>query len=217
MRELVAVLVCIVVIALAMTFVSYDGSDEHERYYNTMRSFEDPRDAYAKFVPAPALDRIITDPFNTPPLNQVLRSYDYSTMHDQLTPPWKRDDYSESVLPAYLTPIATRGYPGAFRRVGMLNDESATNDDRFKFMILVGRRKYGNGQVFQYYVTGDDVQSNIKFDLPDVSKELINGDRVYIKDLGKTYILNRDPTLDFTDHSLAQPVPVVGVPPSYFR
>lgn len=115
------------------------------------------------------------------------RLYDYKTLNDPLVPPYKRSDYDHS-----FPPIATRGYPTAFKKMGVLNDQSAPNDDKYKFMIIMGRQTYPSSNYYDYYVTENSDESALKFDLKDLHKELNDGDSVTISDLGKTYTVKVD-------------------------
>jgi hypothetical protein len=122
-----------------------------------------------------------------------LRDYDYRALSDPLVPPLKRDDYNISVLP----PIPTRGYPTAYKKMGLLLDPEAENTDPYKFLILVGRQKHTGSNVYDYYVTENKPDSALKFDLPNVRKELSTDDTLRIDELGKTYNVKIDRSLGF--------------------
>lgn len=128
------------------------------------------------------------------------REYDYRTFNDPLVPPYKRSDYDSSFPPGLVggyPPIATRGYPTAFKKMGLLNDQSAPNDDKFKFMVIMGRQTYPNSNYYDYYVTENKEESALKFDLKDLHKELNDGETVTITELGKTFTIKLDRDLGF--------------------
>lgn len=123
------------------------------------------------------------------------RDYDYKTFNDPLVPPYKRSDYDPTFPPGLVggyPPIATRGYPTAFKKMGLLNDLTAPNDDKYKFMIIMGRQTYPSSNYYDYYVTENSDESALKFDLKDMHKELNDGDTVTINDLNKTYTIKVD-------------------------
>lgn len=130
----------------------------------------------------------------TPPMipPNPLREYDYRTLNDPLVPPLKRDDFS-----GFLPTVYTRGFPSGYKKIGLLIDQNAQNDDKYKFMILVGRLRYPRGTVYDYFVTENKHDSALKFDLPNLTKELYTDDEVTIPDLGKTYKLKADRNLGF--------------------
>lgn len=127
-----------------------------------------------------------------PPLVDPVREYDYRAFSDPLVPPYKRDDY-QVPLPA----IATRGYPSSFKKLGLLIDDSAENTDQYKFMSLMGRQKYPGSNFYDYYVTENKQDSPLKFDLPNLHKELYTDDTVVVSELGKTYKVKIDRNLGF--------------------
>jgi hypothetical protein len=130
----------------------------------------------------------------------ILREYDYKTFHDPLTPPYKRDDY---MIPAHIVdPINfgmyTRGIPPVFKKMGYLIDESATNDDKYKILNLMGRQKFYNSNIYQYYVVSSNRDDNIKFDLgKKYRNELYTGDKVTIPQLNKDYMVHIDKNIDY--------------------
>lgn len=134
------------------------------------------------------------------PVIPPARLYDYKTFNDPLVPPYKRDDYDVFFPPGAVDkyhPIATRGYPTAFKKMGLLNDQSSPNDDKYKFMVIMGRQTYPNSNYYDYYVTENKEESSLKFDLKDLHKELNDGDTITIPDLGKTYTVKLDRNLGF--------------------
>lgn len=126
------------------------------------------------------------------PIPNPLREYDYRTLNDPLVPPLKRDDYSGFLPTAY-----TRGVPEGYKKMGLLIDVNADNNDKYKFMILVGRLKYPRGTVYDYFVTENKHDSALKFDLKDIHRELYTDDEIIIPELGKTYKLKADRNLGF--------------------
>lgn len=120
------------------------------------------------------------------------RNYDYRTFADPLVPPYKRDDYMLS-YPSY----PTRGFPTAFKKMGLLIDDNANNDDQYKFMILVGRQKYQNSNYYDYYVTENKNDATLKFDLTNIHKEYMDDDKLTIPELNKTYRIKIDRNLGF--------------------
>ena len=137
-------------------------------------------------------EKIIT--INTPTapmpgIGSIIRDYDYRALADPLVPPLKRDDYN---MP--FPSISTRGFPTAYKKMGTLIDKSAPNDDPYKFMFLIGRQKYSGADVYDYYVTekGSDGNGALKFDLPNLRKEVYTGDKLKIDELNKEY----DVTID---------------------
>lgn len=121
------------------------------------------------------------------------RRYDYSTLGDPLIAPRRRSDYLYTLPTVY-----TRGPPQQFRKMGTLIDESADNTDPYKFMILMGRKKYpDSSSVYEYYVTDNNDKSYLKFELPDISRELMGGETVEVKELNKTYKVIIDKVLDY--------------------
>lgn len=130
----------------------------------------------------------------------ILREYDYKTFHDPLTPPYKRDDY---MIPAHIVDpvnygMYTRGIPPVFKKMGYLIDESASNDDKYKILNLMGRQKFYNSNIYQYYVVSSNRDDNIKFDLEKKYRnELYTGDKVTIPQLNKDYNVHIDKNIDY--------------------
>lgn len=132
-----------------------------------------------------------------PPINP-LREYDRRTLDDPLVPPLKRSDYDPN--PVHVHPGVfynpTRGAPTSFKKMGILVDPEAENTDSYKFLNLMGRQKYLNGP-YEYYVTSSNRDDNLKFDLPQIRKELYTDDTVTVTQLNKTYKVEIDRTLGF--------------------
>jgi hypothetical protein len=139
---------------------------------------------------------IIISPYGKQPTHDEiinpLKDYDRRALSDKLTPPLKRDEYNLPVVP-----ISTRGYPERYKRMGILTDPNADNNDKFKFLVLIGRSKYPNSTEYQYYVTDNKGDSTIKFDLKNIKKELVTGDTVTISQLDKIYNVEIDDNLGY--------------------
>ena len=134
-----------------------------------------------------------SQPSQPPPtIYDTLREYDYRTLSDPLVAPRKRDDYNLPIIP-----IPTRGYPSAYKKWGTLIDETAQNDDPFKFLFLVGRQKYPHSDWYQYYATQTGKNQRIKFDVHNRHKEIMSGDTIHINELGKDYTAKVDRNLDY--------------------
>ena len=120
-----------------------------------------------------------------PPPVDPLREYDTRALEDPLIPPYKRDDYNIDPYLVYpqLYSFPTRGLSASFRKVGTLINKTAANDDKYKFLILMGRQKYRGSTQFEYYVVSDSKESTIKFELPN-KREIYSEDIVKIRELG---------------------------------
>jgi len=167
--------------------INYTDINEHNQHQHQHHNLQHHPDYYS------TQRRII----NTLP---ILREYDYKTFDDPLTPPYKRDDY---MIPAQIVDpvnfgLYTRGIPPVFKKMGYLIDESASNDDKYKILNLIGRQKFYNSNIYQYYVVSNDRDNNIKFDLGKKYKnELNTGDKVKIHQLNKDYVVHIDKDLDY--------------------
>lgn len=99
-----------------------------------------------------------------PPIDP-LRKFDYDSVYDEFTPPFRRsyyDDYNYRLAPG-LFPTYTRGPPGRFRKVGTLVAEGVSPNDKYKFLLLMGRQKYPGRDEYQYYATSSNTEQKIKF------------------------------------------------------
>lgn len=131
----------------------------------------------------------ITHPVKKPV--DLLRQYDYKSLVDPLVPPLKRDDWNIPIVP-----IPSRGFPTAFKKVGMLVDSTANNTDPYKFLLLIGRQKYRGSDWYEYYAIEKNMsEGSLKFDLEHIRRELMTGDTVTIKQLNKTYEVHIDRSL----------------------
>ncbi len=130
-----------------------------------------------------------------PTVGQVIKDYDRRTIDDPLTPPFKRDDY---MIPAQIVRpdlygAYTRGAPGVFKKMGYLKNDTAD----YKFLTLMGRQKYMGSTQYEYYVTSTNRDDSIKFYIDNVKRELYDGDKVTVKQLGnEEYDVIIDKNLD---------------------
>jgi hypothetical protein len=134
------------------------------------------------------------------PLHQHMPGieYDYKTLNDPLVPPYKRDEWN-MIVPGY----HTRGPPMPFHKYGTLTNASLPNNDKYKFLFLMGRQKYPGSNNYDYYATGTSDHSDIKFDLPTMTKELYNDDKIKINQLGEseyTLIVDRPLNLEYNPY-----------------
>jgi hypothetical protein len=137
-----------------------------------------------------------------PEIYDVLRDYDYRTLNDSLTPPYKRDDdmIPANVIAPDLFGIYTQGGPYPFIKMGKLVDNKSKNDDPYKFLILFGRKRYSGSNLYDYYATTTNRDDYLKFDLDrkNTRYELFTGNHVYIPELKKKYEVIIDRVMDFT-------------------
>jgi len=129
----------------------------------------------------------------------MMREYDERSLSDPLTPPRRRGDYDLDARLVYpqLFSYPTRGGPSAFRKVGMLIDDSADNNDKYKFLILVGRQRYRGGNQFDYYSISNTDENKLKFDI-NRRTELLGGEHITIPQLSnRQYSFHADKQLDF--------------------
>ncbi len=130
-----------------------------------------------------------------PTIGEVIKDYDRRTIDDPLTPPFKRDDYMvpAQVVRPDLYGVYTRGAPGVFKKMGYLKNDTAD----YKFLTLMGRQKYQGSTQYEYYVTSTNRDDSIKFYIDSVKRELYDGDKVVIKQLGNVeYDVIIDKNLD---------------------
>lgn len=131
-----------------------------------------------------------------PPIDP-LRKFDYDAVEDDFTPPFRRsyyDEYNYRLLPG-LYPTYTRGPPGRFRKVGTLIAQGVGANDKYKFLIMMGRQKY-HCRDFEYFATSSNTEQRLKFYIETKGKEISDGDIVTIKELdGYTFRFSEDPDL----------------------
>jgi len=127
-----------------------------------------------------------------------LRKFDYDSVNDDFTPPFRRsyyDDYNYRLVPG-LFPTYTRGPPGRFRKVGTLVAEGVAANDRYKFLLLMGRQKWPGGDDYEYYAMSPNVDQKLKFYIRSRGREICGGDIVKIDELeGYTYRFSEDADL----------------------
>jgi hypothetical protein len=131
------------------------------------------------------------------PLIDPLRKFDYDAVNDEFTPPFRRSYYDEYNyrLPPGLLPLYTRGPPGRFRKIGTLVAQGVAANDKFKFLILMGRQKYPCRE-YEYYATSSNVEHRLKFYIHTKGKEIYDDDIVTIRELeGYTFKFKEDPDL----------------------
>src|SRR3989344_4378752 len=85
---------------------------------------------------------------------------------------------------------STRGYVLPFKKMGILISENTHNDDKYKFLILMGRQTYLGSNYYEYYAVSSD-NSVLKFEL-NIHKELDSGDIISISELNKKYSVKMD-------------------------
>lgn len=132
-----------------------------------------------------------------PPHHMVdpLRLYDERTVNDDFTPPYRRSLYEDNLLHPGLYPLYTRGPPGRFRKVGMLIADGVASNDKYKFLLLMGRQKY-IGREYEYFASSVDADQRLKFYIETRGKEISDGDIVKIPELeGYTYRFREDQDL----------------------
>jgi hypothetical protein len=128
-----------------------------------------------------------------PPANPVniWREYDYRTLNDPLVAPRRRDDYNLPVLP-----LPTRGFPAPYKKVGLLIDRSANDNDKYKILLLMGRNTFPSSTAYDYYAVENDKNSSLKFDI-NKTREMQSGDKVKIEELEKVYTVVMDKILGY--------------------
>lgn len=139
-------------------------------------------------------------PIPPPTIGQVMKEYDYRTLEDPLTPPFKRDDYMVPVqmVRPDLYGIYTSGAPGTFRKMGYLKSVNPNGD--YKYLNLIGRPKYNGSSIYEYYVTSTNRDDSIKFYLNKYKKELYDGDTVKVPQIGSEefeVIIDKDLNLEY--------------------
>lgn len=132
-----------------------------------------------------------------PPIDP-LRKFDFDTINDDFTPPFRRsyyDEYNYRLNPA-LYPAYTRGPPGRFRKIGTLVADGVSANDQYKFLLLMGRQKWPSGGDYEYYAMNPDSDKRLKFYIETRGKEICNDDIVKISELeGYIYKFKEDKDL----------------------
>jgi hypothetical protein len=126
---------------------------------------------------------------NVPNVNPW-REYDYRTLNDPLVAPRRRDDYNLPVLP-----LPTRGFPPPFKKMGLLIDKTENNHNKYKILILMGRNKHHNSNIYDYYATENSKDSILKFNI-EKTRELQTGDKILIHEIDKKYEVVLDKMLE---------------------
>lgn len=130
-------------------------------------------------------------PFPPYPPVDPLREFDYAVKNDDLTPPYRRSYYDEYHLVPGLFPHSTRGPHGTFRKVGTLVAEGVSSNDKYKFLNLMGRKKYMGSGDFEYFASSLQIDAPVKFMIETRGKEISEGDIVKIPELeGYSYKFN---------------------------
>jgi hypothetical protein len=124
------------------------------------------------------------------PIN-IWREYDYRALNDPLVAPRRRDDYNLPVLP-----LPTRGFPSPYKKVGILINREANDNDRYKILLLMGRNTYPSSTAYEYYAVENDKNSSLKFDI-NKTREMQSGDKVKIEELDKIYTVVMDKILGY--------------------
>jgi hypothetical protein len=145
-----------------------------------------------------------------PPIDP-LRQFDDNAVNDDFTPPFRRsyyDDYNYRLAPG-LYPTYTRGPPGRFRKIGTLIADTYTTsaseenvdvavpaNDKFKFLILMGRQKYNYGD-YEYYAISPNAEHRLKFYIDTRGREITDGQNPVVIDqlAGYTFTFKEDPDL----------------------
>jgi hypothetical protein len=192
-NDKINIVILLIIIILIVYFYETKISKENEKNIQNPNNVENKitSDENTQNVP------IIPDIYNT------LRNYDYRTINDPLTPPYKRDDY---MIPAYIMDpnnfgIYTQGGPSPFIKMGYLNDKHSKPGEPYKFLTLMGRPKYYGSSRYEYYVMSTNKDDSLKIDLDQYKyrNELYTGDIVTIPQLNhKEYIVHIDRVLDLT-------------------
>ena len=123
------------------------------------------------------------------PIYQAFMPPTYSSiqqgLNDPLYPPYTK--YDQIQLPQ----ISTRPCYD-FKKIGYLNALNEHNDQKYKFLILIGRRSCISNSVFDYYAIENNDKTYLKFDMSHITKELLTGDEIFIPALNKKYIVHID-------------------------
>ena len=139
---------------------------------------------------------IHNDTRRPPMIVDPLREYDRRTIDDDLTPPYRRSYYEDDyrIVPG-LGPYYTRGRPGRFRKVGTLIAQDVPTNDKYKFLLLMGRQKWSGGE-YEYYAISPDRDQKLKFFVHSKNKEITNGDDITLHELdGYTFKFKEDKDL----------------------
>lgn len=130
-----------------------------------------------------------------PPINPIIE-FDRRKLLDPFIDPSTRPPASQVPTPeiASITNIATQNIYDSYHRVGLLieenKSENSTNDDN-SILELMGRLLYHN--FYQYFTSITMGNKVIKLDIKrENGQELYNGDKVFIPELNRHYIVKVD-------------------------
>lgn len=153
----------------------------------------------------------INDFFNN---RQIVRNYDHRILSDPFKDPRNRMENDViSDLNVYDNfNISTHGKLNDFHVIGVLNlsnqpsnieelgpfnqTEVVNNATIYNNVLqLYGRQKYAGGKEYEYYTTITSGNQTLKIPIFNKHKqELYDGDKIFIKELNKHYIVSKYPT-----------------------
>ena len=156
--------------------------------------------AFGEALPVVTPPHIATPIAPPPTIGQAIRDYDRRNIADPLTPPFKRDDYQipSNVMRPDLYGVYSRGAPGVFMKHGYVKTDEVGAD--YKILTLMGRQKYQGSTQYEYYVISTNRDDTIKFYIDGIRRELYDGDKVKIKQLGNveyTVYIDKDLQLEY--------------------
>jgi hypothetical protein len=134
----------------------------------------------------------VTKPGVTYPPVNPWREYDRRVLRDPLVAPRRRDDYNLPVLP-----VPTRGYPASFKKMGLLIDNKAQSNDRYKILLLMGRNQHPGSVFYDYYAAENLPDSAVKFNI-EKTREFQTNDTIKIPELNRTYTVVLDKMLGYS-------------------
>ena len=122
--------------------------------------------------------------------NEKIKNYDYKKIYDPLVNPTRRVARHE-IHPLFLKrqiDLPTRGYPDNFIQLGILikKGDTTTNQDN-KILRLFGRQEYPGSNIYEYYGMINSGLDKIKIPIEVKSREIYDGDNIYIKQLNENY------------------------------
>lgn len=123
-----------------------------------------------------------------------LLEHDVRQIDDPLVPPYSRSYYDDEyayLYPPALAPFYNR-HEGKFRKIGLLIGQGLGNNDKYKFLNLIGRQKFRNRE-YEYYIISTDKENNLKFEIDTKGREIRDGDLVKIPELdNQEYMYKED-------------------------
>lgn len=141
---------------------------------------------------------IITKVVTPKPFVDTVRQYDYRKMNDPLEEPVRRVPRHE-IHPLHMKRLIdqpTRGYPDNFVQSGILvkDRDHKDHDDKEnkhtgdnKILRLFSRQDYPGSNKYEYYIMINSGLDRIKVPLSVRKRELYDGDKVVVKELGTRY------------------------------